>query len=432
MKKSIVVIFLLNVMCISGIAQDYYKRIDSLNNSLRDSIMYMLASPIQDITRVNLLNDMCNYFKFDRPDSALYYGYEAISLARQIKFPEGEVRAMHNIALSQNILGNFSKGLQIILQGIKIADKNNLAYEKARLLINLGGIYRDTGDYNKALSIYNEGLILFDSLHRADFIIVTRSFIGNVYLMIDKYDSALYHNQLAYDDAVRLHNNWVSNIALIQIGKLQEKLGNTSLALRYFRQSTEKATAFYWLFQSDYSIARFYQHTGMLDSCIYYARESLEISQKSGIFSNIIDASILLADIYDKTNPQKALEYNKMAMAYKDSIYNIGNNVAFEYFTSFDEQERQYELDTAKTEFRNRLRMNAFLGSTFTLIVIAIFLFRSNWQKQRSKQNIEKAYDQLKSTQSQLIQSEKMASLGELTAGIAHEIQNPLNFVNNF
>jgi len=45
---------------------------------------------------------------------------------------------------------------------------------------------------------------------------------------------------------------------------------------------------------------------------------------------------------------------------------------------------------------------------------------------------IEKAYHELQTTQTQLIQSEKMASLGELTAGIAHEIQNPLNFVNNF
>ncbi|MBC7749300.1 MAG: histidine kinase, partial [Methylotenera sp.] len=47
-------------------------------------------------------------------------------------------------------------------------------------------------------------------------------------------------------------------------------------------------------------------------------------------------------------------------------------------------------------------------------------------------QDLNTSIDNLKATQSQLIQSEKMASLGELTAGIAHEIQNPLNFVNNF
>jgi signal transduction histidine kinase len=49
-----------------------------------------------------------------------------------------------------------------------------------------------------------------------------------------------------------------------------------------------------------------------------------------------------------------------------------------------------------------------------------------------AKQKAEEALTELQATQTQLIQSEKMASLGELTAGIAHEIQNPLNFVNNF
>jgi signal transduction histidine kinase len=50
----------------------------------------------------------------------------------------------------------------------------------------------------------------------------------------------------------------------------------------------------------------------------------------------------------------------------------------------------------------------------------------------RQTMEIRDTLDNLKATQKQLIQSEKMASLGELTAGIAHEIQNPLNFVNNF
>ena len=78
----------------------------------------------------------------------------------------------------------------------------------------------------------------------------------------------------------------------------------------------------------------------------------------------------------------------------------------------------------------------------FVLVVGSIVQYRSNMLKRQNlileekvkhrTVQLNKSIEDLKSTQSQLIQSEKMASLGELTAGIAHEIQNPLNFVNNF
>ncbi|MEO6674020.1 MAG: two-component regulator propeller domain-containing protein, partial [Ginsengibacter sp.] len=57
---------------------------------------------------------------------------------------------------------------------------------------------------------------------------------------------------------------------------------------------------------------------------------------------------------------------------------------------------------------------------------------RTREKEMAQAKEIEKAYRELQTTQAQLVQREKMASLGELTAGIAHEIQNPLNFVNNF
>ncbi|HJS56133.1 MAG TPA: ATP-binding protein, partial [Chitinophagaceae bacterium] len=86
----------------------------------------------------------------------------------------------------------------------------------------------------------------------------------------------------------------------------------------------------------------------------------------------------------------------------------------------------------AQAKYKSRVQLYALSAGLFVLLLLAAMLWRNNGQKQKSRNKIEQAYNELKSTQAQLIQSEKMASLGELTAGIAHEIQNPLNFVNNF
>ena len=90
------------------------------------------------------------------------------------------------------------------------------------------------------------------------------------------------------------------------------------------------------------------------------------------------------------------------------------------------------ELEKESLQTKSKIRIYSLLGGLGILLIVAVLLFRNNRQKQRSNKVLESTLTNLKATQSQLIQSEKMASLGELTAGIAHEIQNPLNFVNNF
>jgi len=94
------------------------------------------------------------------------------------------------------------------------------------------------------------------------------------------------------------------------------------------------------------------------------------------------------------------------------------------YETQFGAPPVQYDIS------RHTYFLFVSLIGTTAAIFIILLVYEN--EKNTAIANLQKQHDDLVITQAKLIQSEKMASLGELTAGIAHEIQNPLNFVNNF
>jgi len=91
---------------------------------------------------------------------------------------------------------------------------------------------------------------------------------------------------------------------------------------------------------------------------------------------------------------------------------------------------QQKELNKAREKALQEEQNNKVISAMKDQLEVQVTERTAELRKQ--KEELEHTLEELKATQAQLIQSEKMASLGELTAGIAHEIQNPLNFVNNF
>ena len=453
MKKHVKILLLLLFPLLGGAQQH-----------LPDTIVQTIKTASNDSLRYKGNHEAYLYFEEINIDSALYYNENCLSLSEKDQKKLVTARCLASKGYLLTGKGQYAEALKNILQAFAIAEdsKNasnswftdnswytNRRYspEQTRLFVlalthhMYAILMRATRNTQQEIFHFAEARRIANLIDNKSRIMLADMNLGGAFLLANKTDSALIFLNEAKEMTLRIGPKKYLSFILMYLGNVALKKGDVVSEKNYYYEGVSAATE-----QKNQTtltslylrLTDVYVREKQQDSSLYFAKKAFQSFSTLGISSgetlNIGTVDQKLYDSYKlRGQIDSAYKYAGLALAAKDKVNHTQiKSLAQFQSLSLKEQLRLQNVEKEKALYQSRVRTYASLAALGVLLIVALILYRNNRQKHKANTVLKGTLAELKSTQTQLIQSEKMASLGELTAGIAHEIQNPLNFVNNF
>lgn len=387
-------------------------------------------------------------------DSAIAFLEKSIAIAERNGYKDGLGNIYLNVGIAYDMLSNRPQALRYQQKALTLAETQHNLHDQAFCLVNMANLYKGIGDSKGAEQRYQKAIKLakLEGIKNIELYAYTN--LANIYTVRRDsrlgYEYAIKAANLGKemgDDGIQASSLSTAAISLA----MQRKFAD---AEELSKQAITIATAS----QQPLNIHQAYSSLGNILRMQGHYAEAIPYYEKS--FAAFKDADIYdqqtgevyfeLSECYEKTgNYKQALSTYKISAAIADSVMgreNVRKATELTMTYEFDKKQQAVQAEQQKQHAIAQARQRALiagLGFMVLLVAVSFYAYRTKQkantlleeqkkQLETQKEQLQLTLTELKSTQRQLVQAEKMATMGKLTKGIVDRILNPLNYINNF